>query len=176
VIQWVRTATGFNFLVKRGSIEKAGIDLSAVTFTLQLEKVSVWTLLTTLLEPHDLALKIQGNLILVTTKAEAAGKPYTRLYSIAHITWRKYDFIAPSLDLHPSGFVAEDYEPEVVVENDPLSSGDAVVELVKEIVCPEEWGTEGWNIRATDTYLVVRAPRKVHRDMERALAVIASLK
>jgi hypothetical protein len=176
VVQWTRTATGFNYLVQTNELAKAGIDTTSLTFTLELEDVTVWALLETLFEPHGMAVKVEGNIVRITSKAAAAGKPITRLYGISHITWRKVDFIAPDVNLKPSGFTGEEYEPEVVVENDPLATGDAVAELVKDIVAPGEWDTEGWSIRATDSYLVIRAPRSVHARMDHALAVIASLK
>jgi hypothetical protein len=175
VVTWLRVATGHNFHVKSAALAKANVDPAALRFTATLEDVTVETLLRILFEPHGLAVKVQGGVVFVTTKADAAGKPVTRLYGISHITYVKVDFIAPSMDLKPSGFTADEYEPERLVENDPLSTGDAVVELIKEIV-PAEWDTEGWSIRGTDSYLVVRAPADVQARVQRALHVIAALK
>jgi hypothetical protein len=177
VVKWLRVATGVNVHVKSAALAKAGIDVSALRFTVTLDDVTLATLLQVLLEPHDLAAKVEGNVLFVTTKADAAGKPVTRLYGISHITFTKIDFMAPAMDLRPSDYTpTEEYVPEKVVENDPLTSGDAVAELVKEIVAPGQWDAQGWTIRGTDSYLVVRAPLAVQAQVSRALHVIAALK
>ena len=177
LVRWLRIATGSNFVLKQGALAKAGIEAKDITFTADLEDVTVATLLELALKPHDLRAVVRGNLVLITTRADSLGKPVTRLYGISHITYPKVDFIAPSLDLRPSDYVPPDeYEPERLVEDDPLADPEAVAELVRELVAAGEWENEGWSIRATSRHLVVRAPRWVHRHMPRVLAAIASLK
>jgi type II secretory pathway component GspD/PulD (secretin) len=177
LVKWMRLATGYNFVIKYRALAKAGIDPADVVFTAELENVSVAQLLHLALESYELAYVAKGNVVYITTHADSLGKPLTRLYPISHITYTKTDFIAPDINLRPSDFTpVEEYEPERVVENDPLNTGEAVAELVQEIVAPEEWDNEGWSIRATDRYLVVRAPRAVHLQVGRALRIIASLK
>jgi hypothetical protein len=177
VVRWLRLATGWNIVVKQGALAKAGIDPADVVTTLTLEDVSVAQVLSLVLEPHGLGVVVRDNVIFVTTRQDALGRPVTHLYAISHLTWTKIDFIAPDIDLRPSDFVpADDFEPERVDENDPLTSGDAVAELVRELVRPGDWDSEGWSIRATDRYLVVRAPRSVHAEILRALRMIESLK
>ena len=177
VIAWLRIATGANFAIKHKALAKAGIDSADIQATLTLERVSPATILHLVLEPHDLAVQVKGNVVYVTTRADAMGRPVTRIYAISHITWTKVDFIAPDINLNPSGFTpVDDYEPERIVEDDPLNSGDAVAELLRDLVEPGEWDNDGWAIRATDRYLVIRAPRSVQAKINRALAIIASLK
>jgi hypothetical protein len=176
-VAWLRVATGWNFVVNQTALAKASVDTTAITFNAEFSDISLATLLEVLLEPHAMAVRIQDNLIWLTTKADAWGKLVTRLYGISHITWQKIDFAAPDIHLNPSGFTpTEEYEPEKLVEDDPLLSGDAVADLVKEIVAPGQWETDGWTIRATKQYLVIRAPEKVQAKVPRALATIASLK
>lgn len=177
LVKWLRLATGANFVIKHDVLAKAGLEAKDITFTADLENVSVVTLIGLALEPHRLTAQIRGNVVYVTTHAESLGKPITRLYSISHITYRKIDFIAPPMDLRPSNFVpADEYEPERLVEDDPLDSGDAVAELVQEIVARGEWENEGWSIGGNERHLIVRAPRSVQRQIPRALAAIASMK
>jgi hypothetical protein len=176
-IKWLRVATGRNFFVKRTALAKANIDWESLRYEISLEDVTVGALLEILLEPHDMAYVVKDNVVFLTSKIDSYGKPVTRLYGISHITWTKVDFIAPAIDLTPSGFVPDEYEPEVVVEDDPLNSGEAVAELIKELVLPEAWtANDEWNIRATDRHLVVRAPKAVHDLIPSALDKIASMK
>jgi hypothetical protein len=176
-VKWLRTATGMNFLVKTAALQKEGIDPDAIEFNLELEDVTIATLLTTLFEPYSIYVKIEGNIVFLTSKAEAAGKPVTRIYAISHITYTKVDFIAPDVNLHPSNYTPpEEYQPEVPNESDPLTSGDAVADLVKELAAPGQWDTEGWNIRGTSRYLIVRAPLSVQKEVQKALRIVAALK
>ena len=177
LLKWLRLATGQNYVLDRKGLMKAGSDQKDVSFTAQLEEVTVAAVIQFALEPHHLAAVVKGNVVWVSTRARSLGKPVTRMYAISHITWRRVDFIAPDINLYPSGYVAPDeYEPERVVEDDPLGSGDQVAELLMELVARGEWDNEGWSLSATDRYLVIRAPRSIHRQIPRALSVIASLK
>jgi hypothetical protein len=171
VVRFLRVATGVNFHVRRDVIAKAGVDLEALSFTVALEQVTVAGLLKLVLEPHGLAAVVRDNVVHVTTRADAIGKPVARLYGISHLTWRLTDFAGPSLDLHPSGFTAPEIVPEVVRE-DGLDA-DKISELVKELV-GGDWSQEGWGISTTARFLVVRCPPAVHREVSLALARIAA--
>jgi hypothetical protein len=177
VVRWLRVATGYNIVIRQAALLKAGIDPADVTTTLTLADVSAATVLRLVLEPHGLGFVVKDNLILITTRQDALGRPVTGLYAISHLTWTKTDFFAPDINLRPSDFVpAEEYEPERIDESDPLTTGDAVAELVRELVRPGDWDSEGWSIRATDRYLVIRAPREVHARIPGILARIAAMK
>ena len=49
--------------------------------------VTVRALLGFVLEPHGLVAKVEGNIVFVTTKADALGKPVLVLYPMRHLTW-----------------------------------------------------------------------------------------
>src|SRR5262245_42370014 len=175
VLKWLKVATGWNFVVKRDVLAKANIDPEQVTAKVELTDVTVGTFLEILLEPHGLVTKIEGNVIFVTTKADALGKPIVVLHPISHITWQKTDFHGRKMDLHPSGYTPEEEPEETLVEDDPLTDPQHIVDLVKQIV-DAPWDTEGWAISANKTFLTCRAPRVIQLQVARALAVIASFK
>lgn len=178
IVKWLRIATSKNIIIKRTALAKADIEWQDISYTVELEDVNVWTFLSEIVaKPHGMALVVKGNIVFLTSKADSYGKPVTKLYGISHITWTKTDFYGPSINLNPSGFVEEEYEPEKPVEDDPLTSGDAVAELMRELLLPKQWDSQDdWNIRATDRYLVVRAPKAVHALIPRTLAKIAAMK
>lgn len=177
VVKWLRIATGKNIVIKSTKLAKADIEWKDITYTVTLENVSTWTFMSEIVaKPHDMAVVVKGNIVFFTSKADSYGKPTTKMYGISHITWTKTDFFGPSINLNPSGFVEDEYEPEKPVEDDPLNNGDAVAELLKELLLPEKWDSEDWSIRATDKYLVVRAPKAVHNLVPRTLAKIAAMK
>jgi len=175
-VRFLQIATGWNVVVRRTVIEKAGVELSALRFKLELTDVTVAGLLRVLLEPHGLVTKVEGNIVFVTTKADALGAPVLVLYPISHLTWTKTNFRGTDIDLHPSGFtVSEDVAEEEEDEDDPFRDPQHVADLVKEMV-DAPWTDEGWSLTATKQYLRVKAPRPVHRQVARALAQMAALK
>ena len=177
VVKWLRVATGKNIVIKTTTLAKADIEWKDIVYTVTLEDVSTWTFMNEIVaKPHGMAVVVKGNIVFFTSKADSYGKPKTKMYGISHITWTKTDFFGPSINLNPSGFVEDEYEPEKVVEDDPLNSGDAVAELLKELLLPDKWDSEDWSIRATDKYLVIRAPKAVHNLVPRTLAKIAAMK
>ncbi len=175
VVVWLRTATGENFHIKKAALEKAGIDLEDIVVTATLKDVTVATFLKLILEPHELAAVVKGNVVYLTTKKDSYGKPITRLYGISHITWTKIDFIAPEMNLTHPDDVGEEYTPEVEVEDDPLNNGDAVAELVKELI-PGWDENDEWSITATDQYMVIKAPKSIHKCIPGVLDKISSMK
>ena len=177
VVDWLRIVTAKNYVIKYTALAKADVDLESIRYTFTLSNVKLTSFLSMILKPHDMAAVVKGNVIYITSKADSYGRLLTRMYSIAHITYTKTDFIAPQIHLNPSGFVEEEYEPEVVRDDDPLAEGEAVADLIKQMVLPKGWeANDNWNISATKTYLVVRAPKAVHARMSRALAMISSMK
>ncbi len=176
VLTWLRTATGWNYVLRRTVIEKAGIDLAAIRVNLALHDVTVGLVLEFVLGHHGLAAKVEGNVVFVTTRADALGKPVLRLYDVRPLTWQKIDFVGPDLDLLPSGFDAGEAAPkEVPVEDDPFLDPQHIVDLVREMV-PGDWEAEGWTITATKTYLAVKAPRSIQRRVGLAVAQMVAMK
>jgi len=178
IVKWLRVATSKNIIIKRAALTKAGIEWADLAYSVELKNVSVWTFMDSILtKPYEMGLKIKGNIVFITSKMDTYGKPVTKMYGITHITYTKTDFYGPEINLNPSGFTEEEYEPEKIVEDDPLNNGDAVAELLREILMPKGWEeNDDWTIRATDRYLVIRAPKAVHALVPRALGKIASMK
>jgi hypothetical protein len=178
VVKWLRIATGKNIVIKHSALTKAGIEWDQLAYNVELKDVAIWTFMETILtQPYGMGLKVKGNIVWITSKTDTYGKPVTKMYGISHITYTKTDFIAPEINLQPSGFTGDEYEPEKIVEDDPLTDGEAVAELLKEILLPKGWEDNAdWSIRATNRYLVIRAPREVHARVSQALAKIASMK
>jgi hypothetical protein len=175
VVTWLRVATGWNFVVRRHVIAKAGIDLDSIRTTLDLDDVTVGTVLEIVLGPHGLVAKAQGNVVYVTTRADALGPPVLVLHAISHLTWQKTDFHGPDIDLYPSDFTPPERVDESPVEDDPFLDPQHVVDLVKEMV-DAPWDSEGYALRATKQFLIVRAPRSVQARVAEAVERMSALK
>ena len=179
VLAQLRASTGWNFVLKRHVLAKAGVDLGAIRSNLDLDDVSVGLVLLVVLEPHGLVAKVEDNVVFVTTRADALGPPVFALYALRHLTWQKTDFRGPDLDLRPSGYVESEDRPlyggETLVTDDPFLDPGHVVDLVKEMV-DGTWDADGWSISATKVFLAVKAPRAVQRRVAVAIARLAALK
>jgi hypothetical protein len=175
VLAYLRVATGWNYVVKRAPILKAGVDLDQTLVTVTLDDVSVSTLLEIALEPSGLVAVVEGNIVYVTTKSDALGKPILKIYALSHITFTLTDFHGPNLDLQPSNYTPAEIVEEVPRDDDPLTDPSKIVDLVKEIVTAP-WDTEGWSISATKQMLTVKAPRAVQRQVAAALREISAMK
>lgn len=176
LLEWLRTATGWNWALDRKALAEAGIDPLQVSVTARFEDIAVATLLEVLLEAHGLALRVHDTLVWVTTRAAAEGPLLTRLYGITHLTWAQVDFPGPRISLQPDGGGADVVPAEELVEDDGLATGEQVVELVQRLVEPGRWGSDGWQMRATQRDLVVRAPAAVQARVLRALALLQAVK
>jgi hypothetical protein len=175
-LTYMRIATGLNFMPKQAVLKKADIDTTTIKVTIQLDDVTVATVLELALDAHALVAKPEGNIVFVTTKADALGPPVLVIYPTSHLTWTKTDFVGPDIDLHPSNYTPiEDPVEEKVVEDDPFSDPQHIVDLVKQMV-DAPWDTEGWSIVANKQFMTVKAPRTVQARVAVAMREIATLK
>ncbi len=177
VVRWLRVATGRNLHVDHAALAKADVDVDALRFTATLADVTVANLMRLMFEPRGISVVARRNVLVLTSARASRGRPITRIYGIADLTWRKTDFVAPSMDLRPSGTLQiEEVEPEVPAD-DLLTGPDVVIELLKQLVEPAGWDANpDWAISGTQRYLVVRAPIDVHQQIPHALSRIAAIK
>lgn len=175
IIDYLRIATGWNFVIKYAPIQKEGIDVATIHATLDLDDVPVGLVLELVLEPNKLAAKVIGNIVFITTKADAMGKPVFCMFPLSQLTWQKIDFHGPDIDLHPSDYTPIEDTPEVVVEDDPFLDPQHIVDLVKEMV-DAPWDSEGWSISATKQFMTVKAPRSVLRQVAVAIGMMSAMK
>ena len=75
-VDYIRAATGINIVVMRHRIEKDGGDPDSLEITLKVNDVRVIDVLRLVVETHEgMGLAVKGNVLLVTSKKHARGKP-----------------------------------------------------------------------------------------------------
>ncbi|MHC4549413.1 MAG: hypothetical protein ACYTEZ_11615 [Planctomycetota bacterium] len=167
-IRFIRLSTGLNIVVNKGRIEKDGGDPDAIEITLKVQNVKVIDAFTLALQGHELAFKVKGNVLLVTSRKDALGKPVLRIYSVAHLLVPLRDFPAPDFNVYPSGYEPpEPPEPEVV---QTYESSEELAELVRTFTGQGTWEHEGVNITVFRRHLFIRTYPGVHREIARFLA------
>lgn len=172
-VKWVRAATGVNVVVKRAVIAKE-LDPEGVLVTLELRDVALKDLLALALEPHGLATRVEGNVLFVTTKRDARGKPIVVLYDVSELLMPIRDFPAPDINLYQSHEERpEPPEPEVRAVAD---SAEEVADLVRRFCGEGTWEDEGVRVQVLRRHLLVRHYPEVHREIARFLLELRALR
>ncbi|MHC4225282.1 MAG: hypothetical protein ACYSX0_12665 [Planctomycetota bacterium] len=173
-VKYVRTATGINIIVKKHAIEKDGGDPDGIEISLKVQNVKVLNVLKLALEPYDLGLAAKGNILIITSKRDARGKPVMVMYNVADLLMPLRDFPAPDLNLYPSSYEPpEPPEPEI---SQAVESSEELAELVRQFTGRDTWEDEGVNIHVFRKHLFIRQYPGVHREIRRFLAAVRGLR
>ena len=169
-VKFIRTATGINIVVKKARIEKDGGDVDAIEIALEVKNVKVIDALKLALQGHELGLKVKGNILYITSKKDALGKPVLRIYSVAHLLVPLRDFPARDMNVYPSNYEPpEAEEPEIV---QTYESSEELAELVRSFTGKDTWEDEGIAIHVFRKHLFIRTYPRVHREVARLLAML----
>lgn len=170
LVKFVRTATGINIVVNKARIERDGGDVDAIEITLQVKNVKAIDALKLALQGHELGLKVKGNILYITSKKDALGKPVLRIYSVAHLLVPIRDFPARDMNVYPSNYEPpEAEEPEVV---QTYESSEQLAELIRTFTGKDTWENEGVAIHVFRNHLFIRTYPRVHREVARLLAML----
>ena len=172
-LKFVRVAADINIVVDKPALLKEDIDPDAIEIDLELRNVKVIDALKIALQPLNLALKVKGNVLLITTKKAARGKPVLVIYSVATLLFPIRDFPAPDMNLRPSGY--EPPEPEEAEVHQAIESADELAELVRQFAGQETWENEGIQITVFRRHLFIRQYPDVHRQISRLLQQLQGL-
>lgn len=172
-VRYCRTAAGINIVVKKPTIAKE-MDPEGVLITLDVKDVTLLDVLTLALPPYGLAFKIDRNVLLITTKRDARGKPVLVLYDVAEILMPIRDFPAPDINLYLSHEEKPELpEPEVHVA---ATSAEELAELVRQFTGEGTWEDEGVRVTAYRRHLLIRQYPAVHREIALFLNEVRALR
>ena len=172
-LKYVRAAVGVNIVVMRGTLAKEGIDLDALEIDLELNNVRAIDALKLALGPLELGLKAKGNILIITTKKDAKGKPTLVVYDIASLMFAIRDFPAPDINVYPTSY--EPPEPDEPEVHQGFESSDEVAEMVRNFVAQDTWEDEGITIMVFRRHLFIRQYPSVHRKIARFLHTLQGL-
>ena len=167
LVKFLTASSGINIVVAKNRIEKDGGDVDAIEITLKVTNVPVGDVLELALAPLDLGMKIQGNVLIITSKKDARGKPVLKIYPVAHLLIQLRDFPAPDMNIYPSNYEPpEPPEPEVTVN---YESSEELAELVRTVPGRDTWEDEGVTITVFRKHLFIRTYPAVHGEIQALL-------
>ena len=174
-VDFIRAATGINIVVMRHRIEKDGGDPDSIEISLKVQNVRVLDVLKLVIETNDgMGLALKGNVLLITSKKHARGKPVLVIYSVADALIQIRDFPARDMHIHPSNYEPpEPPEPEV---HQAVESSDELAEMIRTFVGRDTWEDDGVRISTFKRHLIIRQYPRVHRDIQRFLAAVRTLR
>jgi hypothetical protein len=162
--------TGMNIVVGPALLADGAAD--AILVDLRVRGVSARQALALAVDGRDLGLRMQGTVLLVTTKKDARGKPILRLHSIGDLLQPIRDFPGPDLLLRPAGSEPRVEEPKETKH--PFGDGDDLVEMVKTHTGTGTWEEDGISVSVAGDWLVVRQYADVQGEVGRLLALLRS--
>ena len=171
-VDHIRAATGINIFVHKGRMVKDGVDPDAIQIDLDVRDVTAVDLLKLALAGVDVGFRIEGNVLIITSKKDARGKPVLRVYSVAHLLVPIRDFPGQDMNVYPSNYEPpEPPEPEVV---QTYESSEQLAELVRTFTGEGTWEDEGVRITVFRHHLFVRTYPAVHAEIQRFLDELPS--
>jgi len=174
VVKYIQAATGINIVVRKHKISADGGDADAIEIGLKVRNVTVLDFLKLAFEPHDLGLAVRNNVLLITSKKDARGKPKLRMYDVSHLLVQIRDFPAPDINIYPSNFEPPE-APEIEVHQ-AVESSEEIAELVRTFVGQGTWEDEGVAIHVFRRHLFVRTYPSVHRKVAHLLVQLNALR
>ena len=174
-VDFVRAATGINIVVLRHRIKKDGGDPDSIEISIRVRDVRVLDLLKLVVETNEgMGLARKGNVLLITSKKHARGKPVLVIYNVADALVKIRDFPARDMNLYPSSYEPpEPPEPEV---HQAVESSEELAEMLRTFVGRDTWEDQGVRISVFKRHLIIRQYPRVHREIQRFLAAVRTLR
>jgi hypothetical protein len=174
-VAFIRDATGVNIVVMHRQIEKDGGDPEAMEITLKVNNVKVIDVLRLVIDTNEgMGLAVKRNVLLITSKKASRGKPVLVIYNVADALIPIRDFPAPDMNIYGSNYEPpEPPEPEV---NQAIESSDELAEMVRTFTGRDTWEDEKVGINVFRRHLFIRQYPHVHREIQRFLNAVRTLR
>jgi len=166
-VNHLRAATGINIFVYKTRMTKDGVDPEGIQIDLDVKNVSAGELLKLAFAGVDVGFRIQGNILIITSKKDARGKPVLRIYSVAHLLVPIRDFPGQDMNVYPSNY--EPPEPPEAEVVQTYESSEELAELVRQFTGQGTWEDEGVRITVFRNHLFIRTYPAVHDQIQRFL-------
>lgn len=146
------------------------IDEDDRLITIELAEIKAMNALNIVIDQVGLYKMYKNGVMYLSTEEKAEGVTITKTYDVRDITAVIKDFPAPKLRLKG----ADGSGPVVTIPEERNVETDDIVEMIEESV-DADWGDTA-TVTVAKGQLIVRAPRKVHKDVAELLDQLRSAK
>jgi hypothetical protein len=169
-VQFVRQVSGINVVIDRRVAEQRALDETRIT--LEVNDVSLRTVLAFMCEFADLAARWRHSVLMLTSPELARGAPVARLYDVRDLTFTMKDFPGPEIRLSTSDSGAAGPLSLMTDEGeDQTPTRDQVIDLIQQML-PGAWDLPGVSIGTFGGAILVRQHPEIHRQIEVIIALI----
>jgi type II secretory pathway component GspD/PulD (secretin)/tetratricopeptide (TPR) repeat protein len=151
VVNYLRTITGLNFFISQ-KVRAEKFD--EVVVTLQLDDVSVKTVLDLVTDPYELKWEPRGGVVTIATADEIRGQMGIRYFDVKDLNVAIQNFVGREINLVPSNFTPP--EPPELPEPTPIFPQDSLVELIRETIGQEGAWDDPATIEARNGIIIAR--------------------
>jgi Flp pilus assembly secretin CpaC len=168
IVKDIRSQKSMNILIDP-EIDSAKLEEPV---RLTLSRQSLGTALKTILDQLDLAMTFRNDVLHITTREKALGKPIPQVYEVRDLTVSLPNFKAPNLNLRV-GQAGE--QAKVAIAGENLESTqettiDRLVDLIQENVAKGTWGTiEGFALTPSSGQIVATTTPEIHQQLKKFL-------
>ncbi|MBI1852703.1 MAG: hypothetical protein HYR85_20370 [Planctomycetes bacterium] len=168
VIDYIRSFTGINMVLDPEVAGEAG----TATIKLTLKQVPVRTALNIVLASQEnLTYTFKDDVLLITKKDKALGKPVPQIHEVRDIAFGLANFTSPDIRLRTGEPKGENEKPIFgdFKEKEPELKPEDLIELVRTNIAPESWDGQPGTIDATSAGLLVVHTPEVQRQVGKFL-------
>lgn len=171
VIKDIAKKARVTIVIDKNALED--IDEDDRLITIELAEIKAMNALNIVIDQVGLHKLYKNGVMYLSTEEKAAGVTITKTYDVRDITAKIRDFPAPKLRL--KGEDDQGSGPEIEYGNDDKDvETDDIVEMIEDSV-DADWGDTA-TVTVAQGQLIVRAPRKVQKDVAELLDQLRSAK
>ena len=173
VAQYLTTAAGkgIAFIVSSKSMKSSELP----KLTLTLKKISLTNAMAVISTQTEIRYVYRAGVVFIKPKDEVKEFSYLQLYDVRAATMKMPVFVAPKLGLNLGEDGGNFEEPE---ESDTTTSGfdaDKLIDLIRTMVLPESWDSEGASIAQMNGVLMVRQTESGQRKVRELLVKLGAV-
>lgn len=162
VVNFLREATGLNFLFDSGADPEQ-------TVTFSVRDITIDAMLKYILQPLDLTYYVEEGIVHISDSETFATKQVKlEVFDVQDITFRLVDMPGREITFGDTGVQMVDQPAEA----QPQWGGEDLVELIRQTVDPPSWDQEGRDILFQNGLLIVRATPDVMKKILKFLTML----
>ncbi len=150
------------------------VAASPAPITLKVEKMKLRYVLDFIMKLSSLSYALRDEAIYISNRDGLRGDTYMKIYDVRDLTHAMQSFPGPELDIPEAGGKGAQLLP--AIETATKQDTGEFIEIIKKVVAPATWGTNGTDIGEYNGSMVVTHTADVQRQVEELLRSLRNQK